>query len=245
MARGNELISCAVKAHGGWDHWNPVKEIAFRVRTTGLALATRFRPFGFGTAKVKISPRFPKVLIDPFPRKGFRGIFERDRVSLERADGSHVKDRSDPGTYFHTFRRKLFWDHLDLLYFGGFAFWNYINLPFLLDTSGVSISELDPVRVGGEEFRRVSATFPEDLPTHSRDQVFYLNREGLIIRHDYIASSFGKWARAAHYSSEFIVTKGLVIPTRRVVYPRTEGGQPLKSLVLVHLEISDIEVERL
>ncbi len=245
MDRERESVMEAIEAHGGMENWNPVKEIKFKVRTTGAALASRLRPFGFGTTFVSLSVRFPRVTIASFPRKGLRGLFERERVAIERENGTVVKERLDPGKQMGSLRRKLYWDDLDLLFFGGFAFWNYFNLPFILEGSGFVLEEMASEEIEGKILTRLNVIFPEDIPTHSREQVFYFNTEGLLVRHDYTALVFGKWARAAHYSSDFTLSGGLVFPTRRVVYPRTEGGQVIKSVVLVHLEISDIEVVRL
>ncbi len=245
MGRGMECVMEAIEGHGGMENWNLVKELRFNVRTTGAALASRLRPLGFRSTSVSLSVRYPRVIIKSFPRRGLCGLFERKRVAIERENGTVVKERLDPGKKMGSLRRKLYWDNLDLLYFGGCAFWNYFNLPFILGSSGFVLKEMEPEEIDGDLFTRLHVTFPEDLPTHSREQVFYFNSEGLLVRHDYTARVFGKWARAAHYSSDFNVSRGLVFPARRVVYPRTAEGQVIKSVVLVHLEISEIEVVRL
>ncbi|MFQ5898028.1 MAG: hypothetical protein ACE5JN_07255 [Candidatus Methylomirabilia bacterium] len=65
---------------------------------------------------------------------------------------------------------------------------------------------------------------------------------GLLRRLDYTAEVFGHWAKAAHYCWEHKEFSGLVIPTRRKVFPRTKTGHPRRYPTLVWIEVDDIVV---
>jgi hypothetical protein len=43
----------------------------------------------------------------------------------------------------------------------------------------------------GHVWRVITVTFPAEIHTHSRRQVFYVGDDGLIRRHDYTAEEFG------------------------------------------------------
>jgi hypothetical protein len=58
---------------------------------------------------------------------------------------------------------------------------------------------------------------PEPIRSHCREQTLQLDESCLIVRHEYVAESFGRWARAVHMSSNFETFDGLPVPTRRRV----------------------------
>jgi hypothetical protein len=141
-------------------------------------------------------------------------------------------------------RRNLRWDALDAAYFAGYAWWNYLNAPYLLAREQVRVREIEPWRqAGGETWRRLEAHFPDDLDTHSPRQVFYYDADLRLRRHDYVAEVVGGWARAAHMSADHVEVGGLVLPTRRWVRPIGLGNRPLGFPTLVSLMLSEIEVE--
>ncbi len=242
MTNGRDLLETAVEAHGGLQRWRSVREVKIRVRTGGIALPLRFKPAPFKSCAVRVSTSVPKAAIAPYPRKGHQGIFENDTVAIVGPDGAVVKERRDPRAAFTGFRRKIFWDDLDALYFGAYAFWNYLNLPFLLSGPGFELREMEPWDEDGERWRRLHVVFPDAVPTHCREQVFYFNPKGLLVRHDYTAEVFGRWARAAHYSGVHTENEDLVFPARRRVFPRLRSGRALFLVTLVSIDIDDIEV---
>jgi len=52
--------------------------------------------------------------------------------------------------------------------------------------------------------------------------------------------AFGQWARAAHYCFDHSSFDGLVLPTRRLVYPRRDDNRPRSHPRLVWIEISAV-----
>ena len=142
-------------------------------------------------------------------------------------------------------RRNLRWDALDLTYFAGYAWWNYIGAPFLLEEPGVAVEEIEPWRAGGaggDVWRRLAVTFPPEIHTHSPDQVFYYDADLRLRRHDYTAEIVGRWAHAAHMCADHVEADGLLFPTRRWVRPIGLRNRALPGPTLVSLRLSEIEV---
>lgn len=140
-------------------------------------------------------------------------------------------------------RRNIWWDDLDLLYFGGYALWNYVSAPFMFVRPGFGVEEIEPWEENGERWRRLRVIFPAGVATHSRQQDFYFDEKGLLRRLDYTAEPFGNWAKAAHYCHYHREFSGLVMPTRRRVYLRRRNGRPRPRPTLVHIDIVDATLE--
>jgi hypothetical protein len=242
MGTNCELLDRAIEAHGGLDRWEKVKELVIRARSGGVALPLKFKPSAFKSYEAKVVTSITKTLISDYPLSNHTGVFESNRVSIIGPDKKLVAERDNPRALIKSFRRNIFWDNLDTLYFGGYAVWNYLNLPFLLARQGFFVEEIDPWDHNGQQLSRLRTIFPDDLPTHCREQVFYFDRNGLLVRHDYTAEVFGQWAKAAHYSWEHKNFRGLIIPTRRRVFPRKASGHPLRLITLVSIDIDDVTV---
>jgi hypothetical protein len=148
-------------------------------------------------------------------------------VRIESDAGEVIEARDDARAAFRSPRRLVRWDDLDLLYFGGYAIWGYATFPLHLTLPGVEVEE------AGE--RRLRVRYPADWPVHSHEQEFHFDEQGLLVRNDYTAEVFGRWARAAHLCEEHRSFQGLVMPTRRHVHPRAA-----RWVTLVRIEIDDV-----
>ena len=80
------------------------------------------------------------------------------------------------------------------------------------------------------------------MHTHSREQVFYVDEQGRIRRHDYTAEPAGGWARAAHFCMDHERFDGLLVPTRRRVLLRRADNRPRERPRLVWVEVTDAKV---
>jgi hypothetical protein len=207
---------------------------------------TRMAGNRFVDCRFEVEPAEPRAIADPFPRDGERAVFERGAVRVETADGEVLESRTEPRAAFFGLsgvRRNLRWDALDSIYFAGYAMWNYLTTPLLLTREGVEVTEIEPWRAAGETRRRLAASFPDGLDTHSREQVFYFDDDRRLCRHDYVAEVIGGWARAAHMCAEHVASDGMVFPTRRWVRPIGPGNRALRFPTLVSLHLSQIEVQ--
>ena len=218
------LLDEALLAHGGREAWESATEVRARLHTGGLAIAMKGSGKPFEDYEARVSMHEPRTVITPYGDG--RGVFEGDSVRLETPDGELVERRDDMRRRFPGMRRRIRWDALDALYFAGYALWNYFTTPLILERAQCR-----------EDGRRIHATFPDDVPTHSRRQTFHFDDDGLLTRLDYTAEVFGKWARAKHVCTCHREFDGLVFPTVRRVTPR---GVPRP--ILVWIDVDEVSV---
>jgi len=240
------LLDRVLEAHGGREAWEAATRVKARARSGGLLLRTRVPGTRFADYDLAVDLGERRTVFDPFPEPGIRGVFDRGEPRLERADGHVIASRSEPRPAFFGragLRRNLRWDALDATYFAGYAMWNYLSFPLLLTREDVEVRELAPWRSNGDELRRLEATFPDGLDTHSPQQTFYVDAGGLLVRHDYVADVVSRWARAAHMCADHVEAGGLVFPTRRWVRPIGPRNRPLPFPTMVWIQLTDLEVE--
>ena len=235
-----ELLEQMIAAHGGRALWQSLSAVSARLSFGGLAFAARFNRAGLRERWVLVSVNEPHAVLADYPDPGRRGIFTPGRVWIESAGGEVLAERRSPRTAFSSPRRYLWWDDLDLLYFAGYALWNYLSFPFLLTLPDVEIREIAPWPEAGEIWRRLAVQFPDELPTHSREQIFYFDQHFRLRRFDYDPVLFLPRATAAHYCSEYRNFAGLSMPTRRKVLPRRPDGRVLSRPTLVWIEIEEV-----
>jgi hypothetical protein len=213
------------------------------LRCGGFAFTMRFQRRALALFRGVISTAEPHTVLTPYPREGQRGVFDRGAVRIESESGDTIAERANPRPEFGRLRRNLWWDDLDLLYFAGYALWNYLSTPFLFQRQGFELDEVEPWREDGEEWRRLRVIFPDDVPTHSKEQEFYFDESGRLKRLDYTAEVFGGWAKAAHYCHDHKDFSGLLIPTRRRVFPRKPNNLPRSRPTIVWIDIESVAVE--
>jgi hypothetical protein len=227
------LLARAIAAHGGAERWAQIGTLHAHLRSGGAAYAMRLRRAPLDL-RLRIDTREPRTAIEDYPRPGLRGVFTPERVWIEDASsGSVLDERDDPRHAFRAVsKRAVRWDDLDLLYFAGYASWNYLTAPFLLAWPGVELTE--------RADNRLDVVFPADIPTHSREQLFYFDDDGLLRRLDYTAEVFGRWARAVQTCEGHREFGGIVAPTRIRIVPRGPGDRPLPGPTLIWIELLDL-----
>ncbi len=239
------LLEEVLEAHGGAERWGRARTIHARARTGGLLLRTRVPGTRLADYQLSVDVAEPRAVLDPFPRPGERGVFDRGEVRIETAAGEVVASRAQPRSAFSGLggiRRNLRWDVLDATYFGGYAMWNYLTTPYLLTREGVEAAEGEPWNERGQAWRCLDVDFPPGLDTHSRRQRFYFDAAGRLRRHDYVAEVVGGWAKAAHLCDRHVECDGLVFPTSRSVRPRGPGNRVMGAPTLVWIELDDLRV---
>jgi hypothetical protein len=234
------FLEKVLTAHGGTERWLSYNEINVKMRFGGLAFLSKFNRKGLKERTIVISIHEPKVVLHDFPGTGKRGFFTADRVWIESKNGQRLSERLNPRNSFKKTRRKFYWDNLDLLYFTGYASWNYFNSPFLLGRHDVITTEKGPWKENGETWQRIEAIFPDRIPTHCRKQVFYFDELFRMRRLDYDPEVFASWAKAAHYCDEFKLCSGLLMPMQRKVVPRSKNGKSKSKPVLVWIKIKEV-----
>lgn len=239
-----DLVEQAVAAHGGLELWTSATEVSVHISSGGLAFASKLQGHAVRDVEARISTRGQHVTLAPYPAPGQCGVLDQDgTVRIETEEGELVEARENARDRFGDLRHKLWWDGLDILYFATYAIWTYVSTPFVFMREDYQVVELDPWVENGEPWSRLAVTFPEHVHTHSRDQVFYIDATGLICRHDYTAEPIGGWAKAAHYCRDHRSFDGLVVPTRRRVYPRKPNNQRRSAPLLVWIEVAHAAVQ--
>jgi len=241
-----QILEQAVAAHGGMGLWDSASEVRLQISSGGLAFASKLQGHAVRDVEARVSTHGQHVIFTPYPRPGQRGVLEQDgTVRIETDEGELLEARANPREAFGDLRHKLWWDRLDILYFGTYAIWTYVSTPFVLTREDYEIVELEPWAERGERWRRLAVTFPEHVHTHSRRQIFHVDANGLIRRHDYTAEPIGGWAKAAHYCFDHRPFDGLIVPTRRRVYPRKANDQRRAGPLLVWIDVARAALRKL
>jgi hypothetical protein len=125
-----------------------------------------------------------------------------------------------------------------------YATWMYLLEPFSLTLPGVGVREIEPWSEVGETWRRLEVTFPDETATHSTVQTYYFDADtGRQPRMDY-SPDVNRNPLVAHYTSEHHDFGGLIVPTRRRVLIRNDGGVADKSFCPILLDVSEVRLDK-
>jgi hypothetical protein len=216
------LVDDAIAAHGGAEVFARGRPIHLDVCLRGNILASRLRSPLVRRYRLEVDTRAPRARLAPFHRPGRMGVFDGDRVAIED-DGRVACSRVDARAHACAHVR---WDALDLLYFVGYALWNYVLTPYYFAWPGMTTREIEPWR----GLRRLEVVYPPGFPTHAPTQIFYFDAAARQVRLDYTAEVFGRWAHGAHLLLDHRVLGGLLVATHRRVHLIGPGGRPLTAL---------------
>jgi hypothetical protein len=168
------------------------------------------------------------TMLHDYPVPGRRGVFSAGQVQI--LEGATILEaRADPRASFAGRRRGRRWSALDALYFFGYALAHYQSLPFSL-TAARPLS-LRYARSRGRRLLGVEVELPTGLHTHSRQQTFFFDDEGLLRRHDYVADVIGWWASGAHRWEDYVDVAGVPVARHRHVVVRL-GRFELRTVAL-------------
>jgi hypothetical protein len=233
-----DILEKVIQAQGGAEKWRGAEAVEAIISARGFLFTAKRRPV-LNRVRVRAFVHEPRFVFYDFPQAGQTAeLCGAAEVKITGADQQISAFRAQPRAAFRSLRRQLYWDDLDFTYFGGYATWNYLVTPFLFLMKEVRLTALAPVTGIGYPIR-LQARFPDDLPTHSKTQVFYFDSNYLLRRLDYTAEVVGRWARAAHLCENFRDFGGIKIPTNRQVLPLLIGSRPLPGPTLVALYIHD------
>ena len=152
--------------------------------------------------------------------------------TVEVADSADLQSRL---SRLRAGSRRFHWQPEDLGVFAAAAIWTYLTLPLLLGRA----ERVHRLRDLGSR-RRLRIVLPSAVAGHSRLQTLHVGPDSLIRRHDYTATAFGAWARAAQVVDGFETVDGVPIGTVRTVTPRM--GRPLPAPTLVWIRIHSAQL---
>jgi hypothetical protein len=101
----------------------------------------------------------PPISFKMAPQALFKGLgknvnelwaFIPGRTWIKNADGSVIQSRDSPRAAFVHLNSESVWDDMHLLYFVGYALWDYLTAPFLFKWPGFKTRELETHVEDGE-----------------------------------------------------------------------------------------------
>jgi len=234
----NDLLERAVAAHGGLNRWSQITAIAVHASITGALWHVKGKVDALKDVCIEANTKRQLLAMD-FVGQDKRSVFEPHRVTVQRDDGTLVDTREEPETSFDGHQLETPWDDLHLAYFTGEALWTYLNVPFLYTSPGFTSEEIAPIEVNGETWRRLKATFPGHIKTHTREQISCFGPDGLLRRHDFTIDVIGG-ATGMLFAADYRDVDGIIIPTTRRGYAWQGDYQLVPEPLLVAIDIDEI-----
>ncbi|MDH6115564.1 hypothetical protein P3T36_007686 [Kitasatospora sp. MAP12-15] len=237
----SDLLDLVLRAHGGLSRWQAATVIHAKGAVGGLLWTLVGQEGILADADMTVDVHRQRLVFTGFTRPQLRGVFTPDHVEILGPNGAVVAARSTPRDAFAGLGEGDPWDELHVLYFAGYALWNYLTAPYLLTRPGVHVTELEPWRGADQDWRRLRAQFPAEVATHCTEQDFYYDQAGLLRRHDYAPDVLGG-TPAAHLVERHITASGLVFPTHRYIVPVDQDGQAASEPVLISIDLDEVHV---
>ena len=238
----SDLLEMALEAHGGLALWRQLTAITADMTVGGSLFEMKGQGGTLGKTTMVVDPRKPHATYSPVGMPGLKGIYDGDqRVAIETEAGRLLEQRPSPRTVFADMPREHPWDLLHLMYFCGYAGWNYLTIPFIFTYPGFVTEEITPWEEAGETWRRLKVQFSPDIPTHCPQQTFYFDEKGLLRRQDYEAEVVSSLP-TAHYLYDHANFSGLVMPTRRRALRRQADGTSVPGDPFVEIGYSNIRL---
>ena len=235
-----ELLNQAVTAHGGLDRWNKVKAIKVAASITGAIWYVKGKPDFLKNVILTVQTGNERVTVD-FPGQNKRAIFEPHRIVIETTEGILIEARDNPEESFAGQQRETPWGDIHVIYFVGEALWTYLNTPFLYTHEGFTTEEIASIQVEGETWRRLKVTFPDNVKSHTKEQISCFGPDGLLRRHDYTVDILGG-ATGLNYALDYRNVDGIIVPTKRRVYAYEGDYQLVKEPLLVAIDMGEIKL---
>jgi hypothetical protein len=192
------LLAEVIESHGGADLWRQLRRFSAHLSIDGVLLADKGKADSLKDIVVDGSTRDQFLRFTGFTAPDRRATYRPDRVTVESLDGQVLAARDAPCAAFAGHTDSTRWGDLHLACFVGYANWNFLTTPFLLAGEGFVSEELAPWQGDGQTWRRLKVMFPSRVATHSPEQMFYFDQQGLQRRVEYrcIAASGATFARS-------------------------------------------------
>jgi hypothetical protein len=235
-----KLLDHVVESYGGLARWRQYNTLSATQVTGGVLWPMKGVAGILDKVNIAIDLNKQWVYHAPFQNAAYYTSVEANRVAIE-TKGGVVEELFNPRLSFQGQTLESPYTGLQLAYVAGYSIWTYLTAPFSFTEPGFETLELEPWEENGELWRRLRVTYPEHIATHCREQVFYIDSNGLIRRHDYDVEVSGN-APCVHYVYEHREINGIIVGTERRVYVRQENNTPLLSgPLLVSIDLSEIK----
>jgi hypothetical protein len=232
------LLKFATDAHGGVDRWNQLKTLKAHLSVTGEIWHLKRKPDVLKDIRIEL-PLHEERLITHLVGQNRRFVFMPHQVSVEDEQGKLIEKRDDPRRAFEGHSMGTPWDDLHVAYFDSYALWTYLTIPFLYTYPGFVMEELPPWQEDGEVWRPLRAIFPDNIASHTREQISYFGNDGLLRRHEYVVDIMGG-ARGVNYAYDYRKVDGVMVPVTRRVVAFDDDKRKIPDPVLVAIDIQEI-----
>jgi hypothetical protein len=222
----NELLGRILDAHGGMDRWNGYEKVDATIVSGGGFFALKGVLQDSNPRRMTLWLHEERSSVFLYGAPDQRTMFTRERIAIEKLDGTLVAERHAPRDSFAGHRMSTQSDPLHRAYFNGEALWTYLTTPFLLAMDGVRVEQTESCQQGSEAWRVLRAYFPGSIETHCLVQDFFFGEDLRLRRHDYsvnIADGFP----ASQLTSDYVEANGILLPTKRRAYTRGPDRQPI------------------
>jgi hypothetical protein len=232
----SDLLEQAIAAHGGLDRWNAFRNVSLDLSVGGALWDFKGQTGLFADAAYEADIHRQRATPGRFGAPDRRVQFAPDRLVLETERGEVIEVRDNPRAAFAGHDNQSPWDRLHAADFDGYALWTYLTQPFLYSYPGFTAREIEPWEEDGEIWRRLQVIFPENIASHTREQISYFGPDGLLRRHDYAVDVLGG-SMGAQYISDYWSVDGILMPFRRRVHPRSADNRKVSEPVLVSIDV--------
>ncbi|RDS80952.1 hypothetical protein [Dyella psychrodurans] len=238
----NDLLKTAITAHGGLDRWNAYRSVSVRLSVGGALWDFKGQSGLFADSRYLADTHTQRAILSGVGSQNHRIQFTPHRLTLETDAGELLQVRDAPRDAFAGHTNETPWDVFHAAYFDAYALWTYLTQPFLYTYPDVQTEEIEPWFEEGELWRRLKVTFPDYIATHTREQISYFGPDGLLRRHDYAVDVLGG-AVGAQYVDSYHDHNGILIPHRRLIFPRGADNHKVSEPLLVSIDIDQLDLE--
>jgi len=236
----SSLLELVLEANGA-AKFATISRIVARVEYGGEFWADKGHPSFAGTARVEARAH-EQLIHQTNVVGGLTMVFDRSTnlVTVAEHDGRIIEVLRNPRRSFDGYTQRSQWSVAQMAYFRCYTTWNYLVEPFNLALAGVTNCEIPERAEHGEHWRGLSATFPDELDTHNRTQLYYFDDAYRLRRTD-LQPEVNDFTPTTQYVDEYVEVDGVTLATRRRVYLRRSDRSPDVRREPLEVDISDIQ----
>lgn len=234
----SKLLADALDAHGGLDRWARLEAVSADFTSTGALLAHKGVESSETRRLVASTRRQEAQMVSMGGKLVASLLAGKLDVTM---DGKVIAGSDDPRASFAGHDLESGWDPVQRAYFGCYAMWSYLTVPFSLAMPGAQVWDVEPLEEDGEVWRGIRAVMPEGIATHSRAQEFYFGSDMILRRQDYTLDISGGF-NVANYALDPVEVDGITFLSKRRAFTATKRYDVLRDRVMVALDMSSFAV---
>ncbi|MFF2277249.1 hypothetical protein [Agromyces sp. NPDC058126] len=175
---------------------------------------------------------------------GVQMVFDRaaNLITVTESNGDVIEELHDPRRSFDGYTERSVWSEAQMAYFRCYATWLHLVEPFVFAFPGVTSHEIAAHSEHGEIWRGLSVTFPPEVDSHNRTQLYYFDEEYRLRRSD-VQPEVDDYTKTTQYVAEHVEIDGITLSTSRRVHLRLPDRSPDTTRTPVTVDLSDIHLD--